>query len=497
MITNKQYQRLMSEYKKTGKITVSAMKANLHPQTAHKYIRAAKPPAELQAPHTWQTRPDPLAKIWDEAVAMLRDAPELETKTLFEHFLARADSGLAETHLRTFYRRVRHWRATEGPEREVFFAQERQPGELMQLDWTYAKELGVRIQGEPLDHLFCHCVLPYSNWQWATRCLSESFLSLVSGLQAALRQLGRCPGHLGTDNTSAATHEVESMPGRSRGYNTDYLELCTHYDLTPLTINVGCPHEQGDVESQNRHLKRRLEQHLILRGSRDFHSLEDYDEFVERIVRTANAKRQEPLAQELACMRGLPAGGLAEYREHEPTVSSQSLIRVNKHAYSVPSRLIGRQLRVQRYEAELKVYLGREFLFTLPRLRGDRGAWVDFRHVIIPLLRKPGAFIRYRHREALYPSVGFRTAYDRLVADHGERPGVIEYLQVLKLAAEASVEQVEPFLKVCLARPGKWRATDVRDQVAPPVRPVIELSEPVPSLHAYDALLAGEVTHVN
>jgi len=213
MITNQQYKRLMSEYKKTDNVSDSAMKADVDRHTARKYLEAGKSPAELQAQHTWRTRSDPLDQIWDEVAAMLRDAPELEAKTLFEHFLERPDGELEESHLRTFYRRVRHWRATQGPEQEVFFAQEQQPGQLLQLDWTYARELKVTIQGEELDHLFCHCVLPYSNWQWASRCISESFLSLVTGLQAALGQLGRCPLHLGTDNTSAATHELEQMPG--------------------------------------------------------------------------------------------------------------------------------------------------------------------------------------------------------------------------------------------------------------------------------------------
>jgi hypothetical protein len=212
-------------------------------------------------------------------------------------------------------------------------------------------------------------------------------------------------------------------------------------------------------------------------------------------VRAANARRSKQLAEELDCMRPLPAVRLAEYREFEPVVSSQSLIRVKKHAYSVPSRLIGHTLRVELYEAHLKVYLGREYLFDLPRLRGDRGSWVDFRHVITPLLRKPGAFINYRHREALYPSPIYRAAFDRLVADHGERPGVIEYLQVLKLAAEASVERVEPLLQERLKSPGKWRATHVRDQLAPPARKVIDLPGLTPSLEAYDALLGGEVAH--
>jgi hypothetical protein len=319
---------------------------------------------------------------------------------------------------------------------------------------------------------------------------------LVSGLQAALAQLGKCPPHLGSDNSSAATHELEQIPGRPRGFNSDYLELCTHYDLTPLTINVGCPHEQGDVESQNRHLKRRLKQHLLLRGSRDFASLADYDRFVVGVLRTANGKRQNRLAEELACMRPLPAGRLAEYREYEPVVSSQSLIRVKRCTYSVPSRLIGHTLRVELHEAQLKVYLERDFLFCLPRLRGDRGAVVDFRHIITPLLRKPGAFIHYRHREALYPSAVFRAAHDWLVADHGERPGVIEYLHVLKLTAEETVEKVEPLLRAQLALPGKWRAIQVREQLAPVARKIIELAGLTPSLHAYDTLLEGEVAHV-
>lgn len=496
MITQKQYKRLMSEYDKTGKITLSAMKADVERQTARKYIKAGKGPAELQAKHDWRTRPDPLAKVWDEAQRMLQGAPELESKTLFEHFLAKADSGLGPKHLRTFFRRVRHWRATQGPEREVFFAQEHQPGLMMELDWTYARELGVTIEGEPLDHLFCHCVLPYSNWQWVTRCISESFLSLVAGLQAALRQLGRCPSYLGTDNTSAATHEIEQMPGRSRGYNSDYLELCTHYDVRPMTINRNCPHEHGDVESQNGHLKRRLEQHLLLRASREFSSLEQYDQFVEGVVRTANAKRQDRLGEELARMRPLPAAELAEYREFAPVVSSQSLIRVNKHTYSVPSRLIGHTLRVEQHEAELKVHLGSEFLFCLPRLRGDRGALVDFRHVIHCLLRKPGAFRHYRHREALYPSVAFRTAYDRLVADHGERQGVIEYLHVLKLAAEQSVDQVQSLLEPRLKQSTRWYARELREQLVTASPRVIEMAELVPSLVDYDRLVGSEVGDV-
>jgi hypothetical protein len=320
---------------------------------------------------------------------------------------------------------------------------------------------------------------------------------LITGLQAALGRLGKSPEHLGTDNTSAATHELLDMADRPRAYNADYLELCTHYDLTPVTINVRSPHEHGDVESQNRHLKRRIDQHLILRGSRDFCSLEEYDRFVEGIVVAANALRQKRLEEELRVMRTLLASPLVEYREYSPLVSSHSVIRVRKIAYSVPLRLIGHTVRVQLYESQLKVYLGGDFILAMPRIRGDRGALIDFRHVLGPLLRKPGAFVNYRHREQLYPTVTFRTACDRLIESHGERPGVIEYLQVLKLAAEESVELVEAALERQVQKPGKWRATDLREEVAPLPRKIIELPALTPDLDAYDALLGKEVNHVS
>ena len=117
-------------------------------------------------------------------------------------------------------------------------------------------------------------------------------------------------------------------------------------------------------------------------------------------------------------------------------MGSASTIRVKKVGYSVPARLIGQELKVEVYERELKLYTGRELLLVLPRHCGDRGVVLDYRHVIDHLLRKPGAFERYRYREQLFPSRIFREAYDHLVAQHGQRSGAVEYLRLLKLASQ-------------------------------------------------------------
>ena len=497
MITNKQYQRLMSEYEKTGKVVVSAMKADVHPQTAHKYVEAGQPPGELQAKHTWRTRPDPVAGIWERAEQMLSRAPELEAKELFEylHGMYGPAVGVQLVSLRTFQRRVLAWRLQHGQDKEVFFAQEHLPGRVMQLDWTNAHELGVTIAGRPLEHLLCHSVLTYSNWEWASRCQSESMLSLRHGLQEGLHQLGAVPERLQIDNSSAATHRVGSG---GREFNPDFLSLVQHYGMKPQTIGIDCPDQNGDVESQNGHLKRRLTQHLLLRGYKDFETVGAYDAFVVEVLHKANDSRRTRLAEEFKVMRPLPPTRLSEYDELRCLVSQHSTIRVKKVTYSVPARLIGQQVRVEVYEGELKIFHGRELLLSLPRAAGDRGAVIDYRHIITHLLRKPGAFERYVHREELFPGSAFRLAYDRLVADHGERAGRLEYLHLLKLATELGEEAISSLVGQYSspAQPGKWTVAGLRRYLGLTERPSLPELQLEPELASYDALLSGEVAYV-
>jgi len=489
MITKQQYRKLMSEYQETGNVTVSAMKAAMSRPTAQKYLGASQPPNELQAKHGWRTREDPLEGIWPQAMVMLDEAPDLEAKALFEYLLERSPGTVQEQHLRTFQRRVKLWRMQYGPDKEVFFAQDWEAGRAMQLDWTNANELGVTIAGQTFEHLLCHCVLPHSNWEWATCCLSESLLSLKQGLQASLHRLGKVPQELQVDNSSAATHRVGGAD-TGREFNEQFVSLCDHYGLVPRTIKIACPNENGDVESGNGHLKRRLRQHLLLRGSRDFEAEEAYEVFLEQVLERGNQGRRKNLGEELTAMKTLPPTRLSEYDEVICTVGSGSTIRVKKVGYSVPARLIGQHIKVEVYERELKLYSGREMLMRLPRRCGDRGVVLDYRHVIDHLLRKPGAFERYRYREQLFPSRSFRQAYDQLIDKQGQRQGVLEYLRLLKLTSEVGESDVEVMLADFLCPPyPAWSVEELRHILQPSTRPPIEIVELQPELNSYDELL--------
>lgn len=92
MITEQQYQRLMKEYQKSGRVKTAAMKAGMDRKTAWDYLRDKRGPKQrrkARPARTWRTRPNPLKELWPLAEPFLAVTPELEAKALFEHLLAR------------------------------------------------------------------------------------------------------------------------------------------------------------------------------------------------------------------------------------------------------------------------------------------------------------------------------------------------------------------------------------------------------------------------
>lgn len=487
--TDAQVRKLMEELKKHGQLGLAAARAGMDRGTAAKYRDAEKLPSEMRAPRDWRTREDPFEEAWPVIASKLADAPELEAKTLFEWLLTTSPTGSYEPgQLRTLQRRVRQWRATAGPDKEVFFAQEHRPGEAMQTDFTSANELAITIAGEPFKHLLCHPVLPYSNWEWVTVCQSESMAALRRGVQAALFQLGRVPRWHQTDHSTAATHDV---PKGGRDFNGEYRAFVEHFQMKARTIEVGAPNQNGDVESLNGVLKRRLEQHLLMRGSRDFETVEAYETWLQAVVTSANGLRHTRVAEELAAMRPLDVERLKEFSEEDVLVTGWSTIRVKHNAYSVPSRLIGEWVQVHLYDDRLDVRYSGTSQLVVPRLLGRNGHSINYRHIIWSLVQKPWAFAQYRYREELFPTLVFRRAYDALAAKHSGRAADIEYLRILHLAASTMECEVEHVLEGLLADGALEGADQVKAAVSPAKAEVPVLSTPEVDLHDYDALLTG------
>ena len=469
---------------------VAAARAGMSVRTLRKYERLGSLPTHLSLPRYWRTRADPFAEDWAWVVEELKRDAALQSKTLFEVLAERSPGRYQAGQVRTLQRRIAAWRREHGPELEVMFEQVWRPAEYVQSDFTHMDALGVRLAGEPFPHLLFHMVLPYSNWEAVNLCFSESLEALAEGMEKCLRLIGGAARNHRTDNLSAAIKELK-RDSKEREFTAAYMGLLAHYGMSASTNHPGVSHQNGDVESAHGQFKRAVDQALRLRGHRDFRDRAGYESFLEELVRRRNATRLVRFEEERQLLLPLPELPLEPAREFLVRVNRFSLIRVLANTYSVPSRLIGAKLKVRCRAETLELYHGVAHMLSLPRLRGRYLQRIDYRHVIWSLVRKPGAFMRYKYREEMFPSLVFRRAFDALTNTNPAKASS-QYLRILHLAASVSESEVASALELVLTEGQIPSFESVRALLPTRELDVTALGTPAKiNLTEYDALIAG------
>jgi len=338
----------------------------MDPKTARKYRVLNRLPSELAKERHWRTREDPFSEVWDQVRQQIEENPGLEAQRLLEWLQREHPGRYSDGQIRTLQRRIKLWRATAGPGPEVYFGQKHEPGKLCASDFTHRSALGITIQGQRFEHLVYHLVLTYSNWEAGTICYSESLEGLSEGWQNAIWELGAVPAGHRTDRLSSAVNNM----GNVEEFNQRYEALMRYYGVKAQHTNSASPHENGDAEQSHHRFKKAVDQALMLRGSRNFSSVEEYAQFLKKLRAKRKAGRRERLAEELAVMRELPARRMESARRERGKVDSGSLIQVDRNAYSVNSRLIGERVEARSYLDPIEVWYGQKKGEDLPRLRG-------------------------------------------------------------------------------------------------------------------------------
>lgn len=465
---------------------IAAAKAGMDDKTARKYISLGKMPTDIKRDHDWQTRRDSFKNVWDSVKELLTTNPGLEATTIFAHLQRQMPGEYQDGQLRTLQRRLKRWRAMEGPAKEVFFPQEHRPGELSESDFTYMKELNITIRGESFDHLLYHFVLTYSDWETGTICYSESFESLSAGYQNAVRELGGVTKKHRTDRMSSAVNK-DCNPEK---FTKRYGALLRHYGVEPERTNPARANENGDIEQRHYRFKKAVDQALMLRGSRNFGSLKEYEVFLRKTFDRLNASRSTRLREELAVLGRLPGRRLNDFKPVDVSVGPSGTIRVQHNTYSVHSRLIGERVQVKTYVDYLEVWYAQRMVERIPRLRGEGKYRIQYRHIIDWLVRKPGAFENYRYRSEMFPSSYFRMAYDNLKR-HNPLRANREYVLILHTAAGEGENLTESAIRSLLKQEKNISSDAVKRLVAEnnrlPAVTDIAIDEVV--LSAYDELL--------
>ena len=390
--------------------TAAAM-AGMSERSARKW-QCGPLPSETKTERRWRTRPDPFDGVWEEEILPLLQgeaAGRLRATTIIEWLEEKSPGRFSASQLRTLQRRLQDWRALNGPDQEVYFPQEHPPGREAQLDFTHCNSLGVTIGGRRYRHLLFQLVLSHSGWRYAEVVAGETFVALKQGLQNALWELGGAPQVIRSDNSSALTHEIKRSRGRA--LNDNYAELLEHYGIEATLINSGESHENGVAEQAHYRLKDALDQALMLRGSASIPPSPTTvsRKMVERRNRLVQGKLERNAHFSSACPQ-LPCRSTSTTR---PGCASGAPSRQPDGPTPSPPASSERRCRYACTPSVWKCTKG-HLVERMERVRGEREANVNYRHVIGSLVRKPGAFARYRFREQMFPTMTFRLAYDAL-----------------------------------------------------------------------------------
>ena len=441
-VTDTQVRLYMNKRTRHTQAAAAAM-AGISERTARQVDKDPRLPSQGKTTRSWRTREDPLIAVWPRALEMLNGPAGLMAVSIFETLQEEFGADvMPDSVRRTLERRIADWRALHGPDKEVFFPQRHATGRQGLSDFTVADELDITLAGQAFPHRLYHFRLAYSGWEHVRVILGgESFSAVAEGLQDALWKLQGVPAEHRTDSLSAAFRNLDR--DAQLDFTRRYDELSRHYGMTATRNNPGVAHENGSIEAPNGHLKRRLDQALLQRASRDFADLDDYRRFVELVCNRHNARRRALVATEREKLRELPKRRTTDFATLTAPVTRNSTISVDRVLYTVPARLIGRKLEVHLFDDRLECFLGPSAVVTLLRRRADRphrGHAIDYRHVIGTLRRKPQALRNLIYRDELFPSAAYARAWQALDAGLPARQACRVMVGLLELAATGACE---------------------------------------------------------
>jgi hypothetical protein len=225
---------------------------------------------------------------------------------------------------------------------------------------------------------------------------SSGLEAFLEGHQHALCVLGGVPtGKVRYDNLKAAVAQVIGF-SRARVETDRWIAFRSHYSLDAFYCQPGLTgaHEKGGVEGQIGWFRRN---HLV--PVPQVSSLAELNQRIDvwevdddaRRIRSRPRTIGEYFAVEQPLLAPLPFERFETGRWFTQRVDRYSQITVRTNHYSVPTRFIGRQVRVLLNASELVVFDGRTEIARHERLIAKSGTRLELDHYLEALIRKPGA----------------------------------------------------------------------------------------------------------
>ena len=479
----------------------------IHRRMVRQALDNAIPPnrknVEREAP-VLRTAHKQLVDKWLEADKTAPRKQRHTARRIWQRLRAETDFTGAESTIRRFVGRRRR---ELGLSREAFVPLSHEPGKEAEVDW-YEADVDFPWGRERV--YFFQMRSCYSGREFNIAFPRQTQRAFLEGHVLAFKYFGGVFERLRYDNLKSAVKRV--LRGRRRVETDKFTALRSHYlfDSEFCRVGLGGAHEKGGVEGG---LGRFRRTHLV-----PVPQVESY-EALNRLLLDAcfrdDSRRMEGRVttiiedweKERDLLRSLPKDSFPTEAAGTLMVNRKGCVKLRSNQYSVPIRLVGRQVEYRLHTQKIELLHSGEVVAVHPRLQERHGIHLKLDHYVELLWYKPGALNRSLPLRQARERGEWPASYDRLFSVLEERFNKAEaarqMLAVLMLHRDFSPEEV--FMAVELAfELGCFDAGAIsvlvrqltsNEVIAAPLQGIGSLSRydrPVEGLEAYDALLSPQ-----
>lgn len=407
-------------------------------QVARQTVRKALASADVPHYRRREARPQPVmgpfaevVKTWLAADATAPRKQRHTARRIYDRLVTEYDFAGGESTVRRLVRELKQ----KTP--EVFVPLQPGWGEMGQVDWGQAT---VILGGLPtVIHLFI-LRLRRSGVVFAWAFPTEKMEAFLEGHARAFSWLQGVPAQLVYDNLKTAV--VRILAGPERQEHQHFSSLRAHYLFDSLFCNPASGNEKGSVENGVGYVRRNA-----LVPMREFADWQALNSHLLRWCEKERERRSDAWVQERAALRPLPAHPFRPAITRFVPVNRLSLVHFDRNRYSVPSRCVGKTLRLDAYADRVEVWDGEKRVATHARYHGRGETVMVLEHYLPVLAQKPRATVHAAVVRELPPV--YQAAREQLLR-HPQ--GYRDFTRILLLHQEFAADQVAAALREALDR---------------------------------------------
>lgn len=428
------------------------------------------------------TRPDPMEDFYGLVEEKLSASPSILLQDLYQYLCERGYQG-SERSLRRKTLDLRKRLKSK----EVFFQRKSIPGEVMEGDFT---ELYLDLGGQKKKIYLWVTSLPFSNTFFVTPYFHCSFECFADGSVNAFNEFGGIAKKYRLDNMSPVVSKV--LCGKDRLVTQRYKAFQDHYGFQQDFCNPGRGNEKGHVESNIKHIKKRLLSQIALHNL-TFSSLEALKDYLKDFSRSHNAAASTRSRFSEESLLSLPEAPFSPFRTTVVKINRYSLFSLdkNRHMYSVPSQLIGLSLEVRIYPDRVDVIDQCKVVASHKRIYGPPGlVSIQIEHIIDGLLKKPGAIKDWKYKNVLFERPSWQRFYTYLMQNNGSDK---DYLSCLRLINQHGRSLVTIAMELAMESDMSPCSTELENLISNRMDNIYDIQPIETNLAHYDELMGGKV----